>query len=285
MNMIPKVIHYCWFGRNSLPELAEKCISSWKKYCPDYEIIEWNEDNFDLSCCDFIREAYEEKKWAFVSDAARLFIIYAHGGVYLDTDVELIAALDPIIQDNDFYFGIEAQTNRRKKTTFSQVATGLGFGATVGHQIIKAMLDEYIGTHFRNNGELDMTACPIKNSRALKPFGFTGKNKLYRFLNGTIYPSEYFCPKEHLTGVTHFSAHTVSIHHYGESWVTPRVKYWMKLHVKFKCYLPDWLSHYLASYISYIAYDGFFTGHKELMQQLVRKIKNKVAAKKNAQKS
>ena len=91
--MIPKIIHYCWFGGNELSELAERCIESWKRYCPDYKIIEWNESNFDLDCSDFVKEAYQAKKWAFVSDYARLKIIYDHGGIYLDTDVEVIKPL------------------------------------------------------------------------------------------------------------------------------------------------------------------------------------------------
>ena len=96
--MIPKVIHYCWFGGNPLPELAQKCIASWKKYCPDYEIKEWNESNFDLNCCDYVREAYEAKKWAFVSDVARLYAMVHEGGIYMDTDVEVIAPLDSLLQ-------------------------------------------------------------------------------------------------------------------------------------------------------------------------------------------
>ena len=92
--MIPKVIHYCWFGHSPKPALFQRCIASWKKYCPDYEIIEWNEDNFDISQNDYAREAYEEKKWAFVTDYARLWIVYNHGGIYLDTDVEIIKEFD-----------------------------------------------------------------------------------------------------------------------------------------------------------------------------------------------
>lgn len=100
--MIPKVIHYCWFGGNPLPNIAVKCINSWKKYFPDYEIIEWNESNFDLFSCDYCREAYDAKKWAFVSDYARFKILYEHGGVYFDTDVEVIKSMDDILQKGAF---------------------------------------------------------------------------------------------------------------------------------------------------------------------------------------
>ena len=104
--MIPKVIHYCWFGGNPLPELAQKCIASWKKYCPDYEIKEWNESNFDLNCCDYVREAYEAKKWAFVSDVARLYAMVHEGGIYMDTDVEVIAPLDSLLQYSNWTDGM-----------------------------------------------------------------------------------------------------------------------------------------------------------------------------------
>ena len=109
--MIPKIIHYCWFGRNPKPKLAEKCIKSWKKYCPEYEIIEWNEDNYDLSSAPlYVRQAYEAKRWAFVTDYIRLQVIYENGGIYLDTDVELRKSLDPLLV-HQAYFGFEDEKN------------------------------------------------------------------------------------------------------------------------------------------------------------------------------
>ena len=99
---IPKVIHYCWFGKGKMPVLADKCIKSWKKYCPDYEIIEWNEENFDINCCDYVREAYENRKFAFVTDYVRLYAMYTYGGIYMDTDVELLKPLDSFLQDAAF---------------------------------------------------------------------------------------------------------------------------------------------------------------------------------------
>ena len=273
---IPKVIHYCWFGGKPLPPLAKKCIASWKKYCPDYRIVQWNEDSFDLERCDFIKEAYAEKRWAFVSDAARLFVIYEHGGVYLDTDVELKASLDALAGENEFFFGIEKQTNIRKQTEAARVNTGLGFGAAAGCEAVGAMLEEYTGIHFNSSGVDDVTPCPTKNSHALERYGFDYKDKLYRFGGGVIYPSEYMCPKEHMTGLTHFSDKTVSIHHYGESWVTPRVKYWNKLNLKFRQFLPDAVSHYLASYISYLVFYGLIMGHFKLFKTLFVKVRGRL---------
>ena len=100
--MIPKIIHYCWFGGKPLPELAQKCIASWKKYCPDYEIKEWNESNFNLNSCDYVREAYEAKKWAFITDYVRLYAMVTEGGIYMDTDVEVIKPLDPFLKHKAF---------------------------------------------------------------------------------------------------------------------------------------------------------------------------------------
>mgnify|MGYP001780597132 FL=1 len=117
--MIPKKIHYCWFGRGIKPELARKCIQSWEKYCPDYEIIEWNEDNFDINQYPYLRWCYENRKWAFLSDFARLLVVYQNGGIYFDTDVELIRTPDELLMCNAFY-GFENDEN---------IATGLGFGA------------------------------------------------------------------------------------------------------------------------------------------------------------
>ena len=118
--MIPKIIHYCWFGYGPKPKLAEKCIRSWKKYCPDYQIIEWNENNFDISACPlYVRQAYEARKWAFVTDYVRLKVIYENGGIYMDTDVELKKNLDNLLPYNA-YFGFE---------NYWVIATGLGFGA------------------------------------------------------------------------------------------------------------------------------------------------------------
>lgn len=154
--MIPRIIHYCWFGGKEKPEVVKRCIASWKKYCPDWEIIEWNETNFDVSLVPYMKEAYEMQKWAFVSDVARLLIIYHRGGVYLDTDVELLDTLDSWM-DKAAFFVFESNRN---------LASGLGFGAIEQHKAIKAMLDFYNGKHFVINGKAKMIPCPANNTES-----------------------------------------------------------------------------------------------------------------------
>ena len=156
--MIPKKIHYCWFGGNPLPELAQKCIASWKKYCPDYEIIEWNETNYDITKNNYMNQAYENKRWGFVPDYARLDIIYTHGGIYLDTDVELIKPIDELLTLKAFA-GVEQNSE--------YVALGLGFGAEKEHPTIKALRDYYDTLSFVENGELGLDESDFNKNASL----------------------------------------------------------------------------------------------------------------------
>lgn len=130
---IPKVINYCWFGRGEKTELMKKCIASWKVYCPDYQIIEWNEDNFDPKFCPYTAKAYKKKRWGFLSDVARLKVVYENGGIYLDTDVELKNSIDELL-DNGAWFGYGTET---------EINTGCGFGAEKGNWMVKKLLENY----------------------------------------------------------------------------------------------------------------------------------------------
>lgn len=223
--MIPKIINYCWFGRNPLPKLAQKCIRSWKKYCPDYEIIQWNEDNFDISAAPlYVRQAYEAKKWAFVTDYVRLWAVYNHGGIYLDTDVELIKKLEPLLC-HQAYFGFEDGMN---------VNTGLGFGAVKGNALVLEIMKDYEGVSFGIPGET-MVACPKMNTRIFLRHGLVQENRK-QFLDGDILilPTEYLCPKSMIDGIIRKTQNTYSIHHYDSSWITEeqqlaRRKSWKRL--------------------------------------------------------
>ena len=167
--MIPRTIHYCWFGRNPKPKSVERCVASWKRQCPDYQIIEWNEDNFDVeSACDFVRQAYKNKKWAFVSDYARLQVVYDHGGIYLDTDVELLKSLDVLISAGKGFMGFEKP---------DAIASGLGFAAEKGDSIIKEMMDYYSSLSF-DTANPAQVKCPIINTLVLKRHGLELNNQL-----------------------------------------------------------------------------------------------------------
>ena len=142
--MIPKIIHYCWFGGKPLPKSAEKCIASWKKYLPGYEVKRWDESNFDVNAIPYTREAYAACKYAFVSDYARFWILYHYGGVYFDTDVEVIRPIDDIINRGGF-LGVESNRNG-----IYTVNPGLGFAATQGTAVIGEMVNLYSTFHFTN---------------------------------------------------------------------------------------------------------------------------------------
>ena len=209
--MIPKTIHYCWFGRNPKPKLAKKCIKSWKRRCPDYEIIEWNEDNFDISACPiYVRQAYEAKKWAFVTDYVRLKVVYDHGGIYLDTDVELRKNLDFLLA-NHAYFGFEDG---------NYIATGLGFGAEKGAPILAELMADYADIPFIHpDGSIDHTPCPRRNTEIFLWHGLEQDDQK-QILDDSILilPTEYLSPLDYETGKKRMTRHTVSIHWFAASW-------------------------------------------------------------------
>ena len=208
--MIPKKIHYCWFGRGEKPKLAQKCIASWKKYCPDYEIIEWNEDNFDLDYNGYTRYCYDNKKWAFLSDFVRLVVVAEHGGIYFDTDVELLKSPDHLLQYEAFY-GFEND---------QYVATGLGFGAEAGHSTILAMVDEYKKLSMQPAENYLSVACPTHNTKALVSFGLIQNGERQSVAGAEIFPVDWFNPYDDPTGQLKTTKNTVSVHWYSKSWMS-----------------------------------------------------------------
>lgn len=215
MSNIPKVIHYCWFGRNPLPESAIKCINSWRKFFPDYEIKEWNEDNFDVNIIPYTAEAYSVKKYAFVSDYARFWILYHFGGLYFDTDVEVIKPMDDIIARGPF-MGIEVEANG---TTPPAVASGLGIGANNGLDMYKEILDYYTPLHFFNrDGSYNQVTVVRHVSKVLELKGLRPTNDIQEVAGVWIYPKDYFNPLDDLTGNLTITDNTRSIHWYMRSW-------------------------------------------------------------------
>ena len=233
--MIPKIIHYCWFGGNPLPELALKCIESWRKYLPDYEIREWNESNFDVNINRFTYEAYTLKQYAFVSDFARFWILYNYGGLYFDIDVELIKPLDDVIAQGAF---VGMEPPYKKKKGLWGVNPGLGIGGEKGNFIFKMILDLYVKKHFVNlRGSYSGTVVKFF-SEIVNKMGYVMDEKgIAHLKNISIYPQDYFCPINYFSGEMCITQNTRSIHHYAATWVKRKTVFqclkqryiWMKL--------------------------------------------------------
>jgi len=217
--MIPKIIHYCWFGGNPLPPLAIKCINSWKKHLPEYEIIEWNESNFDLEQFQFAKEALENKKFAFVSDVCRLYVLKKQGGIYMDTDVEVLRSLDMFL-DKTAFSGFENE---------DFVPTGIMASEKEGDWAIE-MLNYYKERSFiKDNGDLDMTSNTFIITQLMKERGFVMNNTLQEIKDYvTFYPNDYFCPKSYKTGNIELTENSYCIHHFAKSWI-PLHKKWRNI--------------------------------------------------------
>ena len=225
--MIPKIIHYCWFGRNPLPPLAQECIASWRKYLPDYEIKEWNEDNFNVNIIPYTAEAYRQKKYAFVSDYARFWILHQFGGIYFDTDVEVIRPMDDIIAAGNF-MGFERDPDGENtpgryapRYCFS-VALGLGFGMEASHPFLKKMLDIYAGMKFELPPE-DISwykTIVAYTTEALCKEGLQNVSGIQSVMGINIYPHEYFAPINVLTSRLNITPNTRTVHRYMGSWGT-----------------------------------------------------------------
>lgn len=207
--MIPKIIHYCWFGRGSMSGLALKCIESWHKYMPDWEYKLWNEDNFDIQSVPYVKEAYESRKFAFVTDYVRLWALYTEGGVYMDTDVEILKPLDDLMHLSAFT-GYEG-------SKYQPPVTGLM--ASVAHgEWVKEQLDSYIGAHFiKADGTMDMTTNTVRISSIMKGNGFVQDGRYHVYKDLHVFPTDYFCPRQ-TTGEFLLTDNTYCDHHFLGSW-------------------------------------------------------------------
>lgn len=212
--MIPKTIHYCWFGRGKKPYLIRKCIESWRRIMPDYEIKEWNEDNFDVNINPFVQQAYIEKKWAFVADVCRFYACYTEGGIYLDTDVEVFKSFDYFL-DNSFFSGIEYQEGA---TEYRLSIDASVFGCIKHNDFAKECLDYYNDKPFRNDNN-QITGGTVQAVATIigQKYGFKKENINQQLNNGAkIFNTDYFC---NLTN-RNISKSIYSLHHFDGSWST-----------------------------------------------------------------
>lgn len=202
--MIPKIIHYCWFGKKPKNRLIKKCIASWHKYCPDYKFIEWNEDNFDIYKYKYVIQAYEKRKWAFVSDVVRLYALNHYGGVYLDTDVELVKPLDPLLQ-NKAFLGFEGN---------KWIATNI-MGSEANNIILLNFFNRYMERNFYLGSPSNVV---ILTNLLVENYNLILNGNQQNLQNMKIYPTEYFCPYDYINGKLNTTDKTFSIHWYDMSW-------------------------------------------------------------------
>ncbi len=212
--MIPKIVHYIWFGRNPYPEDVVRCINTWKEKLPDYEFRLWNEDNFDVHSCKFTEEAYANKKWAFVSDYVRLFVLFQYGGWYLDTDIEVVRSFAPL-ENNRMVFGTDEE----------------GFlaaliGSEKQHPFLKRMLSVYQNMNFvLNDGKLNMEVINTYLQNELKNYGYQQLNKYQELTEGIcVYPDDYFEVVSLTTGKSHQTQNTYAIHWHTLLWVSKKTR-------------------------------------------------------------
>ena len=265
--MIPKVINYCWFGRNPLPESAIKCINSWKKFLPDYEIKEWNEDNFDVNIIPYTQEAYASKKYAFVSDYARFWILYNYGGLYFDTDVEIIKSIDDIVERGPF-MGVEVEATSRGNTPL--VAPGLGLGVNPGLGLYQEILDLYNDMHYLlPNGMTSTETVVTITTELLCKKGLQNTPEVQCVDGVWIYPKEYFCPKSYDTGALNLTEKTYSIHQYTGSWLSEEARFSNEFSYTHFSFLPLKIRRTISK--MYAAYK--FRGIKGFIQQVRRSFK------------
>lgn len=210
MAEIVKKIHYCWFGNNEKPEIVKKCIETWKNVLPEYELIEWNESNFDVNSLPYTKQAYEAKKYAFVSDYARLIVLKEFGGIYLDTDVEVLKPLEPFLE-NEMFCGFENDDG---------VNSGLILGCVKGHPFLDELTDYYLNHDFLDeNGEQNTYTTVQNMTDRLVKYGLVLDSSLRQTVHHvTIYPKITFAPDKQTRESGTYSADTYTVHHYTASW-------------------------------------------------------------------
>lgn len=267
---IPKIIHYCWFGGNQLPPSARRCIDSWRRYMPDYEIKRWDESNFDVEETEFTADAYRLRKFAFVSDYARLKILNEQGGLYFDTDVQLLKPIDDIVEKGPF-MGIEAPETVKTERFLHYVNVGLGFGSAPGSEVLGRLLELYRSARFVNpDGRLNTIPIGVYTTSLLEEYGYRDADELQQVGGFTVYPSEVFCPMNFHTGKTVLTDHTRSIHLYDATWLTPEIKL-SKIYRRRLSWLPKQLNFNISNFIAYTKLHGLRRAFAESLNWLKRK--------------
>lgn len=210
---IPKIIHYCWFGGKEKPDSVKKCIESWKKFLPDYQLIEWNENNFNIEKLEYTKEAYVAEKYAFVSDVARIEALYQHGGIYMDTDVEVLKTFTPLL-DARCILGMEEK---------EYVATSF-MAFEKEHPLVKQFLNLYESiSFFYKNGQIITGTNVAKLTNLLIEKGFVQENYYQELEEGIkIYPKEFFSPYDYINCHYNITENSYCVHHFAVSWMSKK---------------------------------------------------------------
>lgn len=263
-----KKIHYIWLGEKKKPDVVCECIASWKRFFPDWKIIEWNENNLDINEITYCREAYQKKKYAFVSDYFRFWILYKYGGLYFDTDVKVLKNFTDIIEENEMFSGFENKNN---------VAPGLVLYSKNKNEILfKEMLDMYEKESFiLNDGTLNLKTVVTRFTELLQKNGLKLNNTKQKIRNMTIFPVEYFCPMNYITRQTKITDNTCAIHLYNASWLSREEKREQEIYrYYYNKYSKQRINNIIIKFISRIIAIYKVYGIKAIYSRILKKIKN-----------
>lgn len=253
---IPKIIHYCWLSGDPYPELVQLCMQSWKEKLPDYEFMLWDKSRFDIHSVPWVEQACSAKKWAFAADYIRLYALYNYGGIYLDSDVEVLKSFDDLL-DREYFIGREHTPDRIENQNSIEAAT---LGAAKGLPFLKNLMVFYEANYFcEKNGFLNTTTLPTVMARGLRD------NPL------EIFPMDYFSPKNTRTLALEISKNTYSIHHFNGSWHSLAQQKHVALRTKLCKIMGERVGEILASFCA-IFISARYDGLKNTLKKIIRKI-------------